>query len=139
VLSQSRLLELKASRVFTMRAITRQAFLGGLSAALLFIAVTLPTYIAIGFLLRHDPIGPGGLSREPNAYLVAAHVVVFCGLRLAAVALGVIRTNRIAPMRAGRLGLAAGSAVFVFLVLIQPLAEFANACYIGTGFLLHPS
>jgi hypothetical protein len=133
------LLTIAGVRLFRVRAISRQAFLGGVSAALLFIVVMLPTYVAIAFLLRHDPIGPGGLERQPNTYVLGAHVVFFYAIQLAAVAFGVLRTNRIARIRTRGLGLATGTAVFAFLVLIQPLAEFANACYIGTGFLLRPS
>lgn len=133
------ILALAGARLFWMRATTRRAFLGGLSSALLFVVVALPTYVAIAFLIRHDPIGPGGLERQTNAFLEAVEIAFFYGLQVAAVALGLLRTNRIAHVPAGRLGLATGAAVLSFLGLIQPLAEFANACYLGAGFLLHPS
>jgi hypothetical protein len=118
---------------------TRRAYLAGLSSALMFVVIALPTYIAIAFLLRHDPIGPGGLERQPNAFLVAAEVVVFYGIQAAGVAIGAMRANRAAQMRTGQLGAVSGAAVVAFLVVIQPLAEFANACYIGWGFLLRMS
>jgi len=133
------ILALAAAWLFRVRPATRRAFLGGLSGALLFVVVALPTYVAIAFLIRHDPIGPGGLERQTSAFLAAVEMTVFYGLQVAAVALGLLRANRIAHVRAGRLGLATGAAVLSFLLLIQPLAEFANACYIGAGFLLHPS
>jgi hypothetical protein len=133
------LLTFAGARLFRVTAPTRKAFLGGLSSALLFILLALPTYVAIASLLRHDPIGPGGLERQPNAYLGTVELIVFYAIQVGAVAFGAVRTNRIAEMRGRRLGLATGAAVIAFLVLIQPLAEFANACYIGAGFLLHPS
>jgi hypothetical protein len=117
----------------------RQAYLAGLSSALLFIVVALPTYIAVAAMLRHDPIGPGGLNRQPDAFIVAGEVLVFYVLQVAAVVIGVKRANRLADMPSRRFGQASGAAVVAFLVLIQPLAEIANACYIGWGFLLRMS
>jgi hypothetical protein len=126
-------------RLFRVAGPARQAFLGGLSSALLFIVLALPTYVGIAFLLRHEPIGPGGLERQPDAHLATAEAVAFYAIQVAAVGFGLVRTKRIAHMAGGRLSLATGVAVLSFLVLIQPLAEFANACYVGGGFLLHPS
>ena len=126
-------------RLFRAAPSKRRAYLAGVSSALLFIVITLPTYIAVAALLRHDPIGPGGLIRQPSAYVAAAEAIVFYVIQAAAVVIGVMRTNRVAQMRGGQLGLFSGAAVFAFLALIQPLAEFANACYIGWGFLLRMS
>jgi hypothetical protein len=130
---------LAGALLFRVAAPVRKAFVGGLSSALLVLLVTLPTSVAIASLIRHDPIGPGGFERQRNEYLAAVEAIVFYAIQVGAVAFGVMRTNRIARMRAGRLGFATGVAVLLFLALIQPLAEFANACYVGTGFLLHPS
>jgi hypothetical protein len=117
---------------------TRRAYLIGVSSALLFIVIALPTYIAIGFLFRHDPVGVGGLQRQPDAYVPAA-VAVFYLIQLAALGIGVLRSTQLAQPRTAWVGVAGGAGVLAFLVLIQPLAEFANACYIGTGFLLRSS
>jgi hypothetical protein len=101
--------------------------------------IALPTYVAVAGLLRHDPIGPGGLNRQPDAVIVATEVVVFYLVQAAAVVIGVMRTKRVAQPRDARSRVASGALVIAFLVLIQPLAEFANACYIGWGFLLRMS
>jgi hypothetical protein len=126
-------------RLFPAGPSRRRAYLAGVSSALLFIVIALPTYIAVAALLRHDPIGPGGLNRQPDALLMTAEVIVFYAIQAAAVVIGVMRTKRVAQIRTGRLGQASGAAVIAFLVLIQPLAEAANACYIGWGFLLRMS
>lgn len=116
---------------------TRRAYLAGVTSAVLFIVIALPTYVAIGFLFRHDPVGAGGLERRLDAYLPAA-VLSFYLIQLTSVTIGVLRSGRLAPSRRW-VGAASGAGVLAFLALIQPLAEFANACYIGTGFLLRAS
>ena len=126
-------------RLFRAASSRRRAYLAGVSSALLFIVIVLPTYVAVAALLRHDPIGPGGLNRPPDALLATAEAIVFYAVQAAAIVIGVMRTKRVAHMRGGRLGQATGAAVIAFLVLIQPLAEAANACYIGSGFLLRMS
>jgi hypothetical protein len=132
-------LTVAAIRFLRVTAATRRAYLAGLSSALLFIVIVLPTYVAIAGLLRHDPVGPGGLLRQPDAFVVAAEVIIFYGIQIAAVAIGMLRANRVAHVRASPPRAVTGAAVVAFLVLIQPLAEFANACYIGWGFLLRMS
>jgi hypothetical protein len=126
-------------RLFRIAPSTRRALLSGLASALLFVVIALPTYVAVAGLLRHDPIGPGGLNRQPDAVIVATEVVVFYLVQAAAVVIGVMRTKRVAQPRDARSRVASGALVIAFLVLIQPLAEFANACYIGWGFLLRMS
>jgi hypothetical protein len=66
-------------------------------------------------------------------------VVVFYLIQFTAVMIGAERSERLSAVRRGRIWLASAAGVLLFLVLIQPLAEAANACYIGTGFLIHPS
>jgi hypothetical protein len=130
-------LTLAGVRLFGVPSPTRRAYFAGVSSAVLFSVIALPTSIAIGFLFRHDPVGPGGLERRLDAFLPAA-VVVFYLIQLTAVAIGVLRSRRLAPSRPW-VGVASGAGALAFLVLIQPFAEFANACYIGTGFLLRAS
>jgi uncharacterized membrane protein YwzB len=130
-------LTLVGVRLLRVPTSTRWAYLAGVATGVLFAVIALPTYIAMGALVRHDPIGPGGLQRPLDAYLPAT-VVVFYAIQVAAVLIGVARSKRIAGPH-GRVGLASGAGVLAFLALIQPLAEIANACYIGIGFLLHPS
>ena len=131
-------LTLAGVRLVRVLPASRRAYLAGVSSALLLIVIALPTYIAIAFLFRHDPVGVGGLQRPPEAYVPSA-VSVFYLIQLAAVGIGVLRSWQLAQPRTARVGMAGGAGVLAFLLLIQPLAEFANACYVGTGFLLRAS
>ncbi len=88
-------------------------------------------------LFRHDPVGLGGLQRPPNDHVPIA-AVVFYVIQGAALATGIIR-SRTRSSADGRLVLTSAAFIFVFLLLVQPLAEAANACYVGQGFLLRPS
>lgn len=115
-------------------------FARGLVGGVAFAALMLPTYIAIGTLFRTEPVGPRGLHRPPDDYVPAAMIAFFV-IEAAAVLVGAIRAWQ--AVRAGSAGqrwipAAAALAVLGFLVLTLPLAEFANACYIGTGFILRP-
>lgn len=129
-------LTVAALRLLRVPTVLGRAYLRGVSSAVFFVVIALPTYIAIGTLFRHDPVGPGGLQRQLEAYLPAA-VATFYLLQFVAVVIGVVRSD-VARMRACT-AVASGVGVLSFLVLIQPLAEFANACYIGIGFLIRPS
>jgi hypothetical protein len=131
-------LTIAAVRLSGIGPSTRRAYLMGVSTGVLFAVLALPMFIAIGSLFRHDPIGPGGLERQLGAYLPFA-VVVFYLIQFTAVMIGAERSERLSAVRRGRIWLASAAGVLLFLVLIQPLAEAANACYIGTGFLIHPS
>jgi hypothetical protein len=112
----------------------------GLIAGVVFAVLGLPTYIAVATLFRHDPIGPGGLQRPLEDYLPAAMVAFFV-IEAAALVVGALRAWQGIRGRptARWVPLAAATAVLGFLVLTLPLAEFANACYIGVGFILKPS
>ena len=118
----------------------------GVVAGVALAVLGLPTYIAVATLFRHDPVGPGGLQRPLEEY-VPGSMVAFFAIEAAAIVVAAAlashaaRTTDAGPRASGRvrIPLAAGLAVFGFLVLTLPLAEFANACYVGGGFILKPS
>ena len=118
----------------------------GLIAGVAFAVLILPTYIAIATLFRHEPVGPGGLQRPLEEY-VPGSMIAFFAIEAAAIVVAVALASRtVRPVGTGPgaasgrawIALAAGLAVLAFLVLTLPLAEFANACYVGTGFILRP-
>ena len=121
------------------------AFARGLAGGVAFAVLALPTYIAIAALFRHDPPWPGGLQRPVDDY-VPASIVAFFAIESVAVVVAVALASQAThspdtdPGASGRawVPLAAGLAVLGFLVVTLPLAEFANACYVGTGFILRP-
>lgn len=109
----------------------------GVTVAGLFLVLALPTYVAVAALFRHDPIGPGGLQRLTADYVPIAHAV-FVLILVASGALAALRARQLAgasPAR-GRIAALAAGVVLLFIVLIFPLAEFANACYIGVPVIL---
>jgi hypothetical protein len=114
-------------------------FARGLVAGVGFAVLALPTYVAIATLFRHDPVGPGGLQRPLDEY-VPASMVAFFAIEAAAILTGAGIAARSIRPALGRSAVPVASAVGVlaFLALTLPLVEFANACYIGHGFLLRP-
>ena len=134
---------LAAIRIARGRRAAAVPFERGLIAGVGFAVLGLPTYIAVATLFRHDPVGPGGLQRPLNDYVPAA-MLAFLVIEAAAVVIAATLASRaIRSVGTGASGhawipLAAGLAVLAFLVLTLPLAEFANACYVGTGFILRP-
>lgn len=73
-------------------------------------------------------------------------MVAFFAVEAAAVLIATAQAARPERSRAWTIGsagrgwipAAAAIATIGFLILTWPLAEFANACYIGTGFILKP-
>jgi hypothetical protein len=116
---------------------TRSAFLARVLPAVAFTAVAVPTYIAVATLFRHNPVGAGGLQRPFEQYVPAAEVVFFTLLVIAALIAiaSAVRARAVSRLVAP----ATIAAVVAYLVAIFPLAEFANACYVGVGFILQPS
>lgn len=117
----------------------------GLIAGVAFAVLGLPTYIAVATLFRHDPVGPGGLQRGLEEYVPGSMIAFFAIEAAAVVVAAALASRAMRSMGTGtgasrrvRIPLAAGLAVLGFLVLTLPLAEFANACYVGTGFILRP-
>lgn len=114
------------------------AYLDGVTAGVLFLAIALPTYILIASAFRHDPAF-SGRTRELDTYFtyvgmtrVALVVVWVIGVVIAFARARRAPTTGVAPF-------VSVAAVLLFLVLTLPLVEFAIACYIGTPFLLNPS
>lgn len=136
---------LVAIRLAPGRRRLARPFARGLIGGVALAALGLPTYIAVATLFRHDPVGPGGLQRRLEEY-VPGSMIAFFAIEVAAIVVAAALASRaMRTMDAGtgasgrvRIPLTAGLAVLGFLVLTLPLAEFANACYVGTGFILRP-
>jgi hypothetical protein len=131
-------LVIAGARINRAPARSRRSLLDGVGLALGFAVIALPTYVAVGMLFRHDPVGPGGLQRPPDSYVPAAQAA-FYAIQVMTILLGSVRSRQTGVVGGRRVALASAGLVIVFLVLVQPLAEFANACYIGTSFLLDSS
>jgi phosphoglycerol transferase MdoB-like AlkP superfamily enzyme len=125
------------SRITWKAATTRRAFLASVTQGVLFACVALPTYVAVAALFRHEPFGIGGLQRSSEEYLPAAGLAFFSILALTAV-IAMVAAARRREGDGARIA-ATGAAVLLFLVLVLPLAEVANACYVGQGFVIKPS
>lgn len=118
---------------------------GGLVSGITFITLALPTYITLGSLARHDPIGPRGLERPLGEYVPWA-MAAFFAIESAAIVIAAVSAARSADIRTGSAGSAGrrsilalvAAAMLGFLVLTLPFAELMNACYIGVGFILRP-
>jgi hypothetical protein len=111
------------------------AFLGGTRAGVLFLALALPTYIFIGTAFRHVPPFSGS-ERGMDSYFVyvAATRVALVAVYALGVLLAIVRSRVLGAQ--WPVALAPALPAVGFIVLTLPLAEFANACYIGVSFLL---
>lgn len=111
------------------------AFLGGARTGVLFLAVALPTYILIATTFRHVPPFSGS-ERGMDSYFVyiAATRVALIAVYGLGVLLAIARSRSLGAQ--WPIALAPAVPALGFIVLTLPLAEFANACYIGVSFLL---
>lgn len=110
----------------------------GVRDGVLFLALALPTYVLIATSFRHVP-SFSGRERELESYFT--YLTVTRAALLVVWGAGLVTSFGRTLVVGKGAGSAVGSAlaVLVFIVLTLPLVEFANACYIGAGFLLRPN